>query len=84
MVLKHAPLGEINLPFVATDAKSRAESSLLELCRDAKEENSKLTDAHSRRRRMPTGASEAMRTSVSSVSLRENNNNIRHGRGRSG
>ena len=48
IVLKHAPLGEINLPSVATDAKSRAESSLLELCRDAKEENFKLTDAKSR------------------------------------
>ena len=30
---------------VATDAKSRAEPNLLELCRDAKEENYKLTDA---------------------------------------
>ena len=30
---------------VATDAKSRTEPSLLELCRDAKEENYKLTDA---------------------------------------
>ena len=54
MVLKHTS-GELKLSSlqvallyratVATDAKSRAESSLLELCRDAKEENYKLTDA---------------------------------------
>ena len=42
-VANNTPLGEINLPFVATDAKSRAESSSLEFCRDAKEENCKLT-----------------------------------------
>ena len=52
--------GEINLPSsqvalsyratVATDAKPRAEISLLNLCRGAKEENSKLTDANIPRR----------------------------------
>ena len=40
-----ARLGRTKVLFCATDAKSRAESSNVELCRDAKEENYKLTDA---------------------------------------
>ena len=52
--------GKINLPSsqaalmlraaVATDAKPRAEISSLNLCRGAKEENCKLTDAFTPRR----------------------------------
>ena len=44
-------LGEAEASAVATDAKTRAEISLLNLCRVAKEENCKLTDAFTPRRR---------------------------------
>ena len=59
MVLKHTPLGEINLPFVASNAiiprcrRNRRQTESHQAClngRGAKEGNSKLTDAHSRRR----------------------------------
>ena len=42
---KVALLGADKPAVVATDAKPRAEISLLNLCRGAKEENCKLTDA---------------------------------------
>ena len=43
-------LGEAEASAVATDAKPRAEISLLNLCRVAKEESCKLTDAFTPRR----------------------------------
>ena len=54
MVLKHTPLGEINLPFVASNAiiprcrRNRRQTESHQAClngRGAKEGNSKLTDA---------------------------------------
>ena len=44
-------LDEAETSVVATDAKPRAEISLLNLCRGAKEESCKLTDAFIPRRR---------------------------------
>ena len=55
MVLKHTPLGEINLPFVASNAiiprcrRNRRQTERHQAClngRGAKEGNSKLTDAY--------------------------------------
>ena len=43
-------LGRTKVLAVATDAKPRVEINLLNLCRGAKEENSKLTDAFIPRR----------------------------------
>ena len=79
MVLKHTPLGEINLPFVASNAiiprcrRNRRQTESHQAClngRGAKEGNSKLTDAHSRRRQ--SRQARAKRRAVYEICLKLN------------